>query len=437
MKKPSKPDFKSPTLSAAMKHTSAAMALGSKKVSMIGAAAGAGIDIVSATRDERGYLSELAKEYRPEIAERLGLAENQVTEQDYHKAFAENPILAQAKQVSQMSGAVRVINTTIAVGVGVLAGLAGSIITRRAQSGGKQADAANIAGGTLATLAAAGAGKMVRKVLHTRKLDDALKETAHNKIMDIKGKQQQGEATTAADIFLVQLALNPDLDAEIQQVKGLRFQEMQPEQQMEVLRTEFPNIHEANTEMARLINEKGMRPQQLVFGVVRNSKEKTPQVAPMAPGHPDLPPNAGAVPPLALEASGAAAAGKALLDELNRGEDILNKDKEPGGKVEEGAKDGMQASQPPVTPRSETPPEHLHDKQPSRFTGMGGVRVRDGHEQREAGQEEKYSRAKLALQEGQETAGHAARLGMNGQQRQEGYAGRLDTERGQQPVTQR
>lgn len=330
MKKLPKISLQSLHLPAGMGNLVKLLAQGSQKISVIGAAAGAGIDIVSATRDERGHLSELAKEYRPEIAERLGLAESQVTEEHYKMAFTENPVLAQAKEASQMGGGVRAINSAIAIGVGILAGLGASIATRQAQSGGKQADAANIAGGVAATLGASGAGKLVRKLLHTRKLDAVLEKTAHHKIMEIKGKQQRGEETTAADIFLVQLALNPEIDQAIAQGVGKRFQELDAARQDTLLRGEFPDIHQANTEMARLINEEGLRPQQLVFGEVR--PPRVPTIEPLAPGHPDLPPNA------AVEAQ-AGRGGRVAPAQVEQGE--------PRPALE----------QPPVTPRSETPPE--------------------------------------------------------------------------------
>lgn len=379
----------------------------SNKVSIITAAAGAGIDIVSATRDERGYLSELAKEYRPEIAKANGAAEHQITEADYHKAFAENPILAQAKKAVQMSGGVRFVNTTVALGVGILAGIGSSALIRQAQAGGRQdADASNIGGGTIATLAAAGAGKLMRNLLHTRKQEGALENTAHHKIMLIKSKQQHGEETTAADIFQVQLALNDDVQDAIRQKTGQRFQDMEPERQLELLKTEFPAVYEANTEMARLINEEGLRPQQLLFGEIRAPEKPQPDTDPLAPGHPDLPPNAAGQGAQAIEASGATAAGKVLLDELNRG-DVGDEEKEASPEKDEGerSRQAPDPERPPVTPRSETPLE------PQVRTPVG--------------QEGDRERARLALQEGQ--GGHAARVGRGAPT--EGFAGKLDVER--------
>lgn len=389
MKKLPKIDMKSLHMPEGMKRIVETLATGSHKVSYLGAAAGAGIDIVSATRDERGHLSELAKEYRPEIAERLGLAESQVTEAHYHQAFAENPVLAQAKDASSMKGGIRAINTTIASAVGVLAGLSASIVTRRAQSGGKQADAANIAGGVAATLAAAGAGKFARKVLHTRKIEGKLENTAHHQIMEIKGKQQRGEETTAADIFKVQLALNPDVSEALNQAAGKDFNAIEPAQQQALLQKEFPELFEINNEMARLINEEGMRPQQLVFGEIR-APEKPLPIEPVAPGHPDLPPNAEQQAPQAIEASGADAAAQALLDALNKGEIPVEQ---------------------PVAPESETP--RMAEPQKGELPES----LKGGEEKGGADLE----RALQALQEG------AA------QQQPQGFAERINAQRSQAP----
>lgn len=405
MKKLPKIDVDALRLPEGMKRVIKLLAQGSGKVSVIGAAAGAGIDVVSATRDERGYLSELAKEYRPEIAERLGLAESQVTEQHYHMAFDENPVLAQAKQVSQMGKGIRAINSSIALGVGLLAGLGASVATRRAQSGGKQADAANIAGGVAATLGASGAGKIARKLLHTKNLDKALEDTAHHQIMEIKGKQQRGEETTAADVFIVQLALNPQLDEAIQQSSGgARFREMEPAQQQQLMQAEFPEILEANTRMARLINEEGLRPQQLVFGEVRAPEQPISPFDPVAPGHPSLPPNAMTEPAPAIEASGADEASKALLAELNKGEHILDEDKDV---------------QPPQTPRSETPPEFAAPQPEKTEPRMA--------------QEKDAPRAETPEKTGKdsERALQAMQEGRTNQP--ESFAGRLEAERTRQP----
>lgn len=428
MKKLPKIDLKSLRMPAGMQGVADVLAQGSKKVSALGAVAGAGIDVVSATRDERGYLSDLAKEYRPEIAERLGLAENQVTEEHYNMAFADNPVLAQAKEVTKMSGAVRGVNSTIAAAVGLLAGMGASALTRRAQAGGKQADAANIAGGVAATLGAAAAGRVARKFLHSRKLDGALESTAHYKIMEIKGKQQRGEETSAADIFGVQLALNPEVGAVIEQGTGKRFQDMDAPQQLQLMQQEFPEILEVNNEMARLINEKGMRPQELVFGEIRAPKEPSPAIVPLAPGHPDLPPNAQGKE-AAIEASGAAAAGKALLEEMRQHE----------------AEHGKPAITP-VTPLEETPPITPRSETPLEQEPLEGIRTplpkqAESKASDNAQMAKEFERALLSMQEGNATQepsktaqpSHVERVKVEAKAptQDTGFAGRLDAERSQ------
>lgn len=286
---------------------------GSSKVSMLGAGTGATIDVVSAQRDERGYLSEVADEYRPEIAERLGLAVNQVTEQHYLMAYDENPVLAQVKAVSKMSGMVRAANTAIASGVGVLAGLAASSLSRptpNPDSNQKGKDPSNIAGGVAATFSALAAGKLTRKLTHTNHLDKKLEKTAHHQIMEIKEKQQRGEETTAADIFEVQLALKPELAEAVKQKAGKPFAKLEVQQQAQLMQSEFAEAYAANTAMADRINKDGVRPQQLMFGALRAEKQEVAT----GPGHPDLPPNAALSSEMKyVEASHAEEAGMAVL----------------------------------------------------------------------------------------------------------------------------
>lgn len=232
-----------------------------------------------------------------------------------------------------------------------------------------------------------------------------MEDTAHHQIMEIKGKQQRGEETTAADVFIVQLALNPQLDEVIQQGSGgTRFRDMEPAQQQQLMQAEFPEILEANTRMARLINEEGLRPQQLVFGEVRAPEQPISPFDPVAPGHPSLPPNAMAEPAPAIEASGADEASKALLAELNKGEHILDEDKDV---------------QQPQTPRSETPPA---------FTAPQPEKT----EPRMA-QEKDMPRAEMPEKTGKDSE-RALQAMQEGRANQpESFAGRLEAERTRQP----
>lgn len=296
---------------------------GSLKVNALAAVAGTGIELVSATRDERGFWSEIADEYRPEIAQRLGVAVDQVTQEHYQMAFAENPVLAQAKQVSQMGAGVRAANMIISTTVGVLAGIGASVLSRPKPGHGgedKGSGPANIAGGVAATFSAAAVGKLTRKLMHTNRLGKAMEGTAHYKIMQIKEKQQRGEETTPADIFEVQLALNPEAAQAIKQTTGKDFAALDAAQKQQVLSTEFPDIMQVNAVMAERINKDGMRPQQLVFGEVRAVEQDFP----MAAGHPDLPPNAAGLPveKMPVEASGAEEATQALLAQLQQQQNV-------------------------------------------------------------------------------------------------------------------
>lgn len=289
---------KLPTLSASPAASIAAVKnfakAGSSKISVIGAIAGAGMDMVSATRDERAFLSDLVDEYRPEIAKRLGLAEKQVTAEHFDAAFRENPVLAQAKETTSMKRAVRIVSNAVSVGFGIVAGMSAAFFVRRGQqTEGMQENAASIAGTLAASFGGWSAGKLTRQVLHKRKLGTALEGTAHNQIMVIKNKQQMGQPTDAADIFRVQLAVNPQVGEAIQQAFGKPFSAMQAGEQRQLLENEFPDILKMNDEMARRINE-GARPQGLLFADVEDVKAKesekktigTPQIQPAAQPQP-------------------------------------------------------------------------------------------------------------------------------------------------------
>lgn len=247
---------------------------GSPKVSVIGAVVGAGMDTISATRDERAFLSELVDEYRPEIAKRLGLSEKQVTAVHFNEAFKENPVLAQAKEATAMKRVVRLASNAVSLTAGVVAGMGASIMVRRGQKvEGMQQNAADIAGALAASFGGMAAGQMTRRVLHMRGRDDSLENTAHGQIMVIKNKQQLGEPTDAADIFKVQLAVNTQVRDAITKEFGKSFNDMGKEEQQTLLKNEFADILAANEEMARRINE-GARPQGLIFADVEDVKKK-------------------------------------------------------------------------------------------------------------------------------------------------------------------
>lgn len=250
------------------------MEKGSTKVSVLGGAVGAGIDAISATRDERAFLGNLIDEYRPEIAKRMGLAEKQVTPEHFNQAFKENPVLSQAKSATRMSRIVRTTSSLVSGVTGVISGLAVSMLVRG--TGGpnnKQNDVADIAGTISSIFAGMMSGRVTRQILHTRGRDTSLVDTAHGHIMVIKNKQQMGEPTDVADIFKVQLAVNPEVRKAIDQAYGKAFSAMTQDEQVKLVKDEFPAVYDANVEMARRINE-GARPQGLLFADVEDVKAK-------------------------------------------------------------------------------------------------------------------------------------------------------------------
>lgn len=240
---------------------------GTWKLTTGGAVLGAGFDAVSASKQERAFLSDMVEEYRPEIAERLGLAAEQVTQQHFNEVFTVNPVLAQAKEASKTGAKTRSISGVVSTISGMFAGLGAAAITRNAQTGDAQKNAGNIAGGLASTIGAMTAGRITRAVLGAKGKEHALKNTAHHFIMEIKDKQMRGEQTTAADIFKVQLAVNPQLKEAIADQLGVYFDELDAKAQLDLMREEAPEVLAMNEDMAANINA-GARPQGLLFGEV-------------------------------------------------------------------------------------------------------------------------------------------------------------------------
>ena len=307
------------------------------KVGVGGAFLGAGFDAVSASKQERAFLSDLVEEYRPEIAERMGLAAEQVTQEHFEQAYRDNPVLAQAKDLSKVETKTRVASGVIGVVAGWFAGMTAAGLTTGAQRGqvvkDSQRNAANIASGIVSTMASMMSGKVARKFLH-RKGENTLSESAHGQIIAIRDKQLQGQPTSPTDIFKVQLALNPEVDQMIVQAYGSPFGKLDEAAQLQLLQNEFPEVLQVNTELARRVND-GARPQGLLFGEVEdvkpraiNSTTTEPQVRPKvadviakAPSEKELA-NANAVTEaaeVAVPTAAVAAAGKEALDALDFG----------------------------------------------------------------------------------------------------------------------
>lgn len=248
----------------------------SSRVSAMGAVVGAGFDFISANKADHGFLSDLAEEYRPEIAERLGLSAEQVTQLHFMQAFSENPILHQAKEATKTGKKTRLIAGGVSLAVGSAAGLGAAIFARKSQGDGQlqgqgQKNAAGIAGSLASTLGAMFSGRLTRHLIRRDNGASHLKGTAHGQIMAIKEKQQQGIPTNPADIFKVILALNPEIDVAIKNTLGKEFDKLETGQQLELIASQFPEDAQLYQEAAELINQ-GARPQFLIFGEIERVK---------------------------------------------------------------------------------------------------------------------------------------------------------------------
>ncbi|MGB1540219.1 MAG: hypothetical protein ACPG80_04605, partial [Rickettsiales bacterium] len=247
----------------------------SARIGVVGAFAGAGFDMVSAGKDERADLRELVEEYRPEIAEKLGVSEEQVSAADFEAAYAQNIVLAQAKEAGKRDAKSRTVSGIASVVMGTVAGMGAAILARRSQTDPQlQKNSANIASGIVSTVGSMMTGKLVRKNMKSKTQASPLQATAHARIMDMKDKQQQGVMVTPGDIFSVQLALDPDTDALIKANAGKTFDELTVDEQNQLIANQFPpQLMQACAVMAQRVND-GARPQGLLFGEIAPTEQE-------------------------------------------------------------------------------------------------------------------------------------------------------------------
>lgn len=262
---------------------------GRHKVSAFGALSSSGWDSVATRRTELKTLIEIGKEYSPEIANSLGIARDQLKQSDYEHAFALNPLLAQVKDVVKVDTPVRAISHAAAAVVGMAGGVFASAWSRPKVAPGTPKedvqDPSNIVAGVFSAVVGALTGKLVRNLLHERKLDKTLEGTAHHQIMLLKDKQLKKEEVSPAEVFMVNLALKPEQGAAIGKAQGKRFADMAPEEQEAVMQNTpamdseaFPNALEECKQNALYINRDGVRPQGLYFSRSIAPKAKTEPV---------------------------------------------------------------------------------------------------------------------------------------------------------------
>lgn len=258
---------------------------GRHKVAIFGALSSSGWDSIATRRGELKKLIEIGKEYSPEIANSLGIARDQLKQSDYEHAFALNPVLAQVSDVVKVNAPVRVISHAAAAVAGIIGGVFASAMSRPKVAPGTPKedvqDPSNIVAGVFSAVAGTLTGKLVRNLLHERKLDKALEGTAHHQIMTLKDKQLKKEEVMPAEVFMVRLALKPEQGIAVEKTGGKRFADMTPEQQQGVMQNfpamdteNFASAWEECTQNALYINRDGARPQGLYFNRSLAPKEK-------------------------------------------------------------------------------------------------------------------------------------------------------------------
>ncbi len=260
----------------------ATLANTNNKLSMGGAAVGTVAASVSATKAEKAFLEDMVEEYRPEIAERLGKAAEQVTKEEFDLAFAEIPALAQAKEKVSRSQGERLLTGLLSSVAGFLSGIGAGALTRRVQPGEQQENADNIASSLSSGLGALAVGKLVGGLFNRGGYEKKLQGTAHARIMEIKDKQLSGEETTPMDVFQVKLDLMPGMQQAIEAEVGKSFAALSEQEQAQLMQTAFPpNVWMGSVEIARNINA-GARPQGLLF-------DEFKRVIPPAALRPEMP----------------------------------------------------------------------------------------------------------------------------------------------------
>ncbi len=224
--------------------------------------------LIWAEKEKRARQQDLADEYRPEIARRFGIAEDQLNSSHFKQAFEENGVLAELQEANRNGGFMLTVASITAAVVGVIVGQG----AMRGINPGRGQDkaAAEQVGGIVSALGAGFfAGSFVRKAFRAGFGARALEDTAHMRIMELKEKQNEKVAVDAVDVYDAVLALTPkDADA-VRKAYGAPYHTLDEKTRQDFFERQVPDgARDLAEQIAQKINN-GARPQGLLFSVVQ------------------------------------------------------------------------------------------------------------------------------------------------------------------------
>lgn len=281
------------------------------------------VSSVSVKKQQRMFLETVHREYFAEIAKHYGVSERQITRKDVEDLYQQNPILKEVIEVSKVRPTTRIAEL-VASGISgfFLGGMAAKsligipeeyrgekvekdkkgqpinlgeakdllykkekplknlkgkilkelpdLIQEKPEADTKMTSSgsARIGGLLITALSGFMVGSRVRNALHKGFRPEALEQTAHAKIMKMVKNQNEGIPVSPVEIFEVQLAIRPELKERVGEVRGAAFSRLSPDEKLDFLKSELPDVYEADRVMAERVNVQGARPQGLFLGII-------------------------------------------------------------------------------------------------------------------------------------------------------------------------
>lgn len=223
----------------------------------------------AADEEARAKLSELTDRYRSVIAEKLGVEEEQVSD-DMTLGYAEqNPYLRGAIEAIARKRSAHPMSNMAGVG-GLLAGgaLAGTLVAGPL--------------GLVAGLAAGMAGYEGAKALGDDLLGVKEGTDPHAVLEAISEKHEKGDPVTMLDVLALRIAQQESLQQAIAFHHGKAFHEMGLAERQEVV-THLPVLAQECLQDATLCNQPGAQLQQLMLGRMSANDLRPPAAETQAP----------------------------------------------------------------------------------------------------------------------------------------------------------
>lgn len=234
------------------------LALGTvaKNAGPIGSAVSAGFNLVGTSVKNSREIEQLLTLYRNTVAAQMGIAPEQVNEQDLRAAanqFPENKSLREELEQLDTRAVHNPVRALVTGTAAVLGGGAGALV------GLPAAGVGGIATGLAGSVAASSAAdKMMDGIIGKEEA------TPFTTLQQIEAKLQSGQGVSAVDMFAFHVAADKDLAVQIEGHMGDRFQDLPEEKQTRAMLRDHPALTELCKFEAYLINNKALPPASLM-----------------------------------------------------------------------------------------------------------------------------------------------------------------------------